>query len=87
MIELTDVQTNHSFFNGAQVRKNAMAKAKPIQAHKRDKSNKAKNKDPVAQEEELIENLDNSNTNRNNYLHVVENRRRHYQGYLDQQRR
>eukprot|EP00972_Heterocapsa_arctica_P106928 15750771-Heterocapsa_arctica.AAC.1 len=46
MIDLTDAQTNHSFSNGAQVRKRAMAKAKHIQAHKRDKRKKAKNKDP-----------------------------------------
>eukprot|EP00972_Heterocapsa_arctica_P084528 12452305-Heterocapsa_arctica.AAC.1 len=46
MIELTDTQTSHSFFNGAQVRKRAMEKAKQIQAHRRDKRKKTTNKDP-----------------------------------------
>eukprot|EP00972_Heterocapsa_arctica_P104696 15430298-Heterocapsa_arctica.AAC.1 len=78
-------QTNHSFFNGDQVRKKARAKAKHIQAHKRDKRNKAKNKGPVTEEEELSEAPDSStDTHRINHHHVVENRRKQSQGYLDQ---
>eukprot|EP00972_Heterocapsa_arctica_P086252 12714837-Heterocapsa_arctica.AAC.1 len=44
MFDLTDVQTNHSFFNGPQVRLKAMNKTSQIQAHKRDKHNKAHNR-------------------------------------------
>eukprot|EP00972_Heterocapsa_arctica_P010900 1596470-Heterocapsa_arctica.AAC.1 len=70
MIDLTDTQTNHSFFNGAQVRKRAMAKAKQIQAHKGDKRKKANNKNPVIEEEELSETSDSStDTNRINNHH------------------
>eukprot|EP00972_Heterocapsa_arctica_P004276 635037-Heterocapsa_arctica.AAC.1 len=62
-----------------------MAKVKQIQAHKRDKRKKAKSKDPVTDEEELCETPDSStDTNRINHNHVVENRRRQYQGYPDQ---
>eukprot|EP00972_Heterocapsa_arctica_P104176 15353076-Heterocapsa_arctica.AAC.1 len=45
IIDLTDAQTNHRFFYGPQVRIRAMAKAKHIQAHKRDKHNKAQKQD------------------------------------------
>eukprot|EP00972_Heterocapsa_arctica_P019946 2942125-Heterocapsa_arctica.AAC.1 len=84
MIDLTSTQTNHSFFNGAQVRKRAMPKAKQIQAHKRDKRKKATNKDQLTEEEELCETPDSgTDANRINN-HVVENRRRQSQGYLDQ---
>eukprot|EP00972_Heterocapsa_arctica_P057965 8551569-Heterocapsa_arctica.AAC.1 len=34
-IDMTDTQANHSFFNGDQIIKRAMEKAKQIQAHKR----------------------------------------------------
>eukprot|EP00972_Heterocapsa_arctica_P070784 10457440-Heterocapsa_arctica.AAC.1 len=62
-----------------------MAKTKQIQAHKRDNRKRAKNKYLVTEEEVLSETPDSStDTNRINNHHVVENRRRPYQGYLEQ---
>eukprot|EP00972_Heterocapsa_arctica_P008238 1205454-Heterocapsa_arctica.AAC.1 len=62
-----------------------MAEAKHIQAHKRDKHNKAQKKDLVTEESGLGEFPGSSNdTNSIANLRLVENRRKQYQGYLDQ---
>eukprot|EP00972_Heterocapsa_arctica_P065256 9634905-Heterocapsa_arctica.AAC.1 len=62
-----------------------MAKAKHIQAYKRANDNKTQNKDLVTEESGLGEVPGSSNdTNSIANLHMVENRRKQYQGYLDQ---
>eukprot|EP00972_Heterocapsa_arctica_P028276 4158042-Heterocapsa_arctica.AAC.1 len=61
-----------------------MAKAKQIQAHKRDKCNKANNTDQLTEEQELSETPDSGTDTNLNNNQMVENRRRQYQGYFDQ---
>eukprot|EP00972_Heterocapsa_arctica_P068137 10061683-Heterocapsa_arctica.AAC.1 len=69
---MTEVQTNRSFFNGAQVRQRAMHKAKQVQAAKRAKHKTEHNIITEAETED--KQLD----------FVVEDRRKQYQGYLYQ---
>eukprot|EP00972_Heterocapsa_arctica_P058167 8581889-Heterocapsa_arctica.AAC.1 len=61
-----------------------MEKAKQIQAHKINKCKKTKNKDQLTDEQELSETPDSGSDINLNNDHLVENRRRQYQGYLDQ---
>eukprot|EP00972_Heterocapsa_arctica_P068978 10193795-Heterocapsa_arctica.AAC.1 len=83
-IENTEEQTNHSLFNGKEVRKKTMLKAKQIQSHKRIKTNKARQKHAVKEDEPEDrldeEPIDKSDTE---YIYCVE-RINVYQNNIDQ---
>eukprot|EP00972_Heterocapsa_arctica_P089105 13139864-Heterocapsa_arctica.AAC.1 len=70
---MTEVQTNHSFCNGAQVIQRAMNKTQQEQAGKLTK-HKAENNviSEIETEDKTLE-------------FVVEDRRKQFQGYVDQQ--
>eukprot|EP00972_Heterocapsa_arctica_P110800 16315670-Heterocapsa_arctica.AAC.1 len=58
--DITDEQTNHRFFNGKDVRKKAMLKAKQIQMHKKNTTKNRLNKDENDnRNEEATDNIGN----------------------------
>eukprot|EP00972_Heterocapsa_arctica_P104933 15465376-Heterocapsa_arctica.AAC.1 len=61
-----------------------MEKAKQIQAHKRNKCKITNNAEHIAEEQEIRKESDSANDTNPDNEHLVENRRRQYQGYLDQ---
>eukprot|EP00972_Heterocapsa_arctica_P101462 14950635-Heterocapsa_arctica.AAC.1 len=61
-----------------------MEKAQHIRAHKKNKCKRTNNTEQLIEEQEISETPDSGNDINPNNEHLVESRRRQYQGYLDQ---